>query len=55
MILTYFLSVLPIVLPINIIIYDIYIYGLDHDKQLSFSYKNLQIHQFRNKYALFDF
>ena len=28
---------------------------LDHDKQPSFSYKNTQIHQFCNKYELFDF
>ena len=26
---------------------------LDHDKQQSFFYKNIQIHQFCNKYALF--
>ena len=30
-------------------------HDLDHDKQQSFSYKNTQIHQFCNKYALFDF
>ena len=30
-------------------------HDLDHDKQQSFSYKNIEIHQFSNKDALFDF